>query len=160
LAQDLSARCRSRRGYALVRPGRQADRLAQLRLEAMAGPVIYRRRLRRHRVRVVLLPVTTCPPAGTTPLERKRLWYWHNADRNQAIANVAQAFAYLDWPYLHQAGLTMVDLAEHTYRNFCWVAVLVESPEHGRQLLPLLPGWTMLDNTPPPEHGPEAGQPR
>jgi hypothetical protein len=139
-----------RRVYAFIRPQGPADRMVRLLLEQIAGPVIHRIGKRVAPMRVVMLPTPACKvDPGTTPLERKRGLYWRNARRNQYIASVAQTAARTDCQGLLRLGLRYEDMgglfSQHTSRGYpVRVAVLVESLEHGRQLMPLLPGWPLL----------------
>jgi hypothetical protein len=85
-----------------------------------------------------------------TSLERKRMAVWQNSRRNAAIAKIARAKAdgrVADlWPY----GLLLEqDALEARARAGGRVAILVESPEHGRALALLLPNWSLLERVPP-----------
>ena len=147
----------ARRLYAFVQPHRRQDRLQPLLLEEMAGPVIYRVGRPRAAVRVVFLPTAlTTSTTGQTALEQKRSLYWHNAQRNEHIALVARAVAALDVDVLTQHGLRNMDIRLIKQIDRPRVKVLVESPEHGRQLLTLLAGWHLLELTqearPAPNH--------
>jgi hypothetical protein len=85
-----------------------------------------------------------------TPLERKRRAVWQNSRRNAAIAKIARAMADGQvedvWPY----GLLLNPGAlEARARAGGRVAILVESPEHGRALARLLHNWSLLERVPP-----------
>lgn len=133
--------------YAFVRPQRRPDRLLRLRLEQMAGPVIRRLARPRVSVRVVMLPTPACAIAtSSTALERKRTLYWHNEARNERVAAVARVVVKADPLMLKAVGLRNQDVRMLRNMDTSRVVVLVETPEHGRRLLPLLPpGWRMLD---------------
>jgi hypothetical protein len=84
-----------------------------------------------------------------TSLEQKRMAVWQNSRRNAAIAKIARAMA--DgrvedvWPH----GILLdQDALEERARAGGRVAILVESPEHGRALALLLPNWSLLERVP------------
>lgn len=80
-------------------------------------------------------------------LERKRQAYWHNDPRNDFITQISSAIATGDAEKLWQLGL-FLDEDGTKMAHFPAVAVLVESTEHGRELLRRLPGWRLLNRTP------------
>jgi hypothetical protein len=138
------------RVYAFVQPQRRPDRYIRWFVEMMAGPVIHHLAKPRARVRVVLLATPSCVvPHSSTALAAKRANYWANSVRNAHIAAVAQAMATGDRQALKHAGLRNKDIRLILAANKSRLRVLVESPEHGRQLLTLLPGWRLLDKTAP-----------
>jgi hypothetical protein len=75
-------------------------------------------------------------------LARKRA-LWSAAARNRFVADAAVAIAVRDEAAIYRLGLfeTMSVLGENFRPR---VAVLVESPEHGRILRRLLPGWPLV----------------
>src|SRR5207302_5620389 len=134
-----------RRIYAFIQPQRRPDRLTQLRLEHVAGPVLYRVKYPRGRVRVVFVPISQCCVTdATTALERKRALYWANQARNERIAVFARAIALPDNAVLSRCGFRDSDLRPAYQKPHHRVAVLVETLEHGRQILALLPRWALL----------------
>lgn len=151
LAADMTARMTYDRVYAFVDARRRPDRHAELRLELIAGPVIYRLAPPRVKVRVVMMPTPRCTvPAYTTPLAGKRTLYWHNPTRNQHIARVARAVAAGDQGALREMGLGRRDVTALTRTSAQKkVVILVESLEHGRHLLDTLPGWALLAKATP-----------
>jgi hypothetical protein len=143
-ACDLAIEGHFKRIYAFTTPQRRADRHVQVCLEQMAGPVIHRVGKARASVRVVVLATPACTAAATTtPLERKRALYWKNATRNAHVAAVARTVVQRDRAALRQFGFSKKDVRAVLTTANNRVVVLVESPEHGRRLLPLLPGWRL-----------------
>ena len=140
--------------YGFFTPEMRLGHIGRLRLEAMSGPVIYRRSPPRTRVRVLWLPSPRCPAIEQTvqALEFKRVAYWHNDRRNDYVAAVARAFAGMDIPKLRKYGVPFVgDEPALGHASEPVVMVLVASTEQGRELLSRLPGWKLFDAV--PEHG-------
>jgi hypothetical protein len=77
-------------------------------------------------------------------LARKRELYWHNSARNPVIAALARAIAANDQEYLQILRLPARYLPILRRRGGQRVAVLVESPEHGRELKSMLKDWPLL----------------
>jgi len=143
MVQTLSAS----RTYAFVSAAKRHDLRTQLRLEAMAGPVIYAVKPPPADVRVVVDTVSgTEKIEAHTALERKRQ-LWHDDARNRAVATVARALASRNKNALRHCGLN--DTSKDKLPDGP-VVVLVESVEHGRALLAHLPGWR-LDHALPDE---------
>ncbi|QJW93129.1 hypothetical protein [Frigoriglobus tundricola] len=138
---DTAIGTQFRRVYAFVRHPERPDRFTRLRLEQLAGSVIVRCRPSRKRVRVVVLDVPDIgvPSHVMTELERKHAWYWTNPVRNKVIAAVALGLLQRDPKFLQKVGLKTV--AMKTVRK---VAILVECPLHGRELVKFLPDRTLL----------------
>lgn len=112
----------------------------------MTGAIIHRVKKPRVPVCVIMLPTPNCEVTKSKlALERKRTHYWRNQERNKRIAQVAQAVTSQDRAALKKIGLRNKDVRVIKEFDKNKVAVLVESPEHGRELLPLLPRWRMLD---------------
>ncbi len=132
------------RVYAFVPAKLNMDPQTQLRLEAMAGPVIHAVEEAKIGVQVVMIKMTATKVAATkTALEWKRAAYWHNKNRNQNVASVAKAYAAKNVEALgNLLGAGVVKSETGFYVNR--VIVVVESTEHARQLLPLLPGWELI----------------
>ena len=128
------------------------DRLVQLRLEQVAGPVI--RALDKHdaTLNVVVVPTPPCVVESAGPaLERKRARYWaRNPERNARIAAVAQALVAKKWKALRALGVEKHNVPKTTNRPLR-VAILVESTEHGRELGALLPVWALRSALSPTE---------
>lgn len=148
-----------------VQQGREPGQHESLRLSAACGSVIHDARHCEHRpptVRVIVawLPVInlnvvagrdddrhnlhTCPA-----LQRKRSAIWRNDIRNNTIAGIAQAIVDSDTNTLWQHGLLLN--ADANYLQDAYgqprVAILVESAEHGRELLKRLEGWELIADT-------------
>ena len=69
---------------------------------------------------------------------------WHHKERNKLVAAVAEAAVSSDTASLRRLGLRNEHLAALRHSKDPAVNVLVESPEHGRELLSLLPEWPLL----------------
>ncbi len=130
--------------YCLVPQSYRPDELTQLRLEAVCGAVIHDD-VADPTVRVVMVEAPSIPPPGKlTPLARKRAAIWQNDQRNEFIAELALAIAGQDVStFSHRSEF----LPEHVdLLGKCsnpGIAILVESTEHGRELLRRLPHWTL-----------------
>jgi hypothetical protein len=130
------------RCYGLIRPQRRTDRLGQLRLEQMCGEIIHRIQRPRVPVRVLMLPMDGEEiSSSSNPLERKRTLYWQNQHRNEHVARVARAVYAQDRAALKDLGLRNRDISAILQCNPSRIRLLVETPEHARELLALLPGW-------------------
>jgi hypothetical protein len=97
------------------------------------------------RVLWAVRPWSSSITAPWDPLARKRSLYWHNRWRNSAIVAVAAAFVAGDRATLRNYGLfddkRLPRLADGRPAR---VAILAESPEHGRLLVGLLDNWHLL----------------
>ena len=115
----------------------------RLRLEQVCGAEIYREpgpEAHRAEVTVVLAGVPGPASLGRhCDLHRKRT-LWHHAARNTAITRLAIALAAGERKTVKRLGLPTVDSPA--------VSLLVESTEHGKELLKGLPGWRLKHNTP------------
>lgn len=115
-----------------------------LRLEEEAGPVIYD-----SVPRPLSVSVHFCPAVGAanqcagTALQRKRALIWVNNARNALIARVAEAVADRDGERLGELQLPDVTWPAPVPLSPSLPVVLVESPEHARELAHLMPGWTV-----------------
>jgi hypothetical protein len=129
--------------YSVIRLDQRCNDRPLLDLNAVVGELIWRVP-RATAVRVLMIETPACPiDSRWAGLERKRRLLWHNSNRNQLIATVAQAFVRRDRKTLQECGLP-----RHEFHYGRTVVVLVESTEHGHQLLELMPGWAMLDASP------------
>ena len=136
--------------YSFRLPHVRLGRRDSLRLEVVSGEVIHRRGPQYAGVRVLWLPTPSCPPVESNEgLEYKRLAYWNNGRRNDYIATVARAFVNRDGHKLSTYGIPY-DNDEPTLRHYphSKLVMLVESPEHGRQMLKRLPAWEYRDAVP------------
>jgi hypothetical protein len=78
---------------------------------------------------------------NVSSLGRKRLGFWHSQERNDFVAAVASSFAVCTETALSSAGIVLPDGWADWPDGRSPVTVLVESAEHGRELLGRLPGW-------------------
>jgi hypothetical protein len=138
------------RVYACVCPRRRADPNIRINLEMIAGPVISALPKPGAAVTVIMVPVLSSATvaAGNSPLERKRTLYWHNADRNETIAALAQNIGKGEWSALRRYGIRKCDIVAVAPERPRGIAVLVESTEHATELMSLLSGWTLQALTP------------
>jgi len=149
-AVDFLTAVRARGLFGFVPEGTVMSRREGLRLESIFGPVV--RRIGRPgggprdvRVLIAESPVFN-PQAGAIGLRWKRDAVWHDAARNERIAALAVALEIGDEDVLRRHGARLrsqygVAPDERSPRR---VVVLVESPEHGRELVGRLPGWRLL----------------
>jgi hypothetical protein len=109
---------------------------------------------------VVMIPAPPfCPGPRWTALQRKRRAIWRNQVRNRRVADLARA--------IHQGHAKV--LAKHGIRlrtdqlqSIGNADILVESTEHGHELLGYLRDWQMYDLAPvedPNPYGPEDDAP-
>lgn len=146
----FTGRTEVERIYSFVSPGWSPGRRAQLRLEALSGPLIYQCEPARVGLRTLFLKTPSCPaPTATSTLEFKRQAYWQNNRRNDFVAGVARAFAKHDVEKLRGYGVPFRG-DQPAVRNgaFADIVLVVESTEHGRELRTRLPGWELLDAVP------------
>jgi hypothetical protein len=128
----------------------------QIRLEQIAGEVIHRVKRPRVPVRVIMVPTPACKVGShKTPLERKRTLYWHNAERNNFVAQVARAVHSLDRATLKAAGLRNKDIRVIKKCDRARIRLVVETPEHARELTALLPEWRLGTLSPSPQDAKE-----
>jgi len=139
--------------YAVTPVEQRLDDEDRLRLRLACGPVIYRLddgpfidtevtvvavRARRSRKGLV-----------RDPLEQKRRHLWHHPKRNQQVARIAKAFRDADLETLRDERIPVEHLEPQlrAIGEQPRVAIIVESPEHGRELHRLLPGWRLAKGT-------------
>jgi hypothetical protein len=88
------------------------------------------------------------PPQARDPkkskLEAKRIMVWHNSSRNQHIAQLASAAC--AGPDALEKLIGQLPRSLATHAPPLRVAVLVEVPEHARELTSLLRGWPLLSH--------------
>ncbi len=136
------------RCYSFVRSGQDLGRRGRIRLEAMSGPVIYEAEPGRPAVEVLWIQPPQSPSSGCErrSLDWKKAAYWHNVRRNEYIATAACAFADVNIDELRKYGVRFrADKPLFTNSEAPEVVVLVESIEHGRELLKHLDGWMLSD---------------
>ena len=148
---DTLAACRR---YALVPGGQRREAGAQLRLEAATGAVIYRSPTVAPPTPPVWAAMVQARqeqlPPGLNPLERKRRGIWLNDERNVVIMSIANALRTGKLKRLAKYGFPPAVIRRWTAvlktmqgqslmpRPLVQLAVVVESPEHARQLRTLL----------------------
>jgi hypothetical protein len=120
-------------------------------LESQLGPVIDSVPDPTCQAAEVRVLVADSPPVAfpgcVDALDRKRRTIWRCNRRNAAVAEIAEALAAGCLEPLWQHGLLLDsdDAFRHVAGHGPRVAVLVESPEHGRALkTKLLPDWRLL----------------
>lgn len=134
-----------RRIYSFIRADRKWTNAETVVLQSFSGPVIVRRFPPCVGVwQLILSTPSFASPTETNGVEFKRQAYWRNQRRNEFVSAVARAFAICDAPRLRRYGISFTD-DEPNIRGGATpnVTVLVESPEHGHELLSRLPGWTL-----------------
>lgn len=119
--------------------------------EAVFGPVIFS--LARTRDRLPVQVVMATPPIvplgklgkEVTPLKRKQCAVWHNDRRNAMIVDLANGYAESKPELLWKHGVGLASSREPSsgVERPLRVAILVESIEHGKALMPTLPGWRL-----------------
>jgi hypothetical protein len=144
---------RAPRAYAFLRSGQRLDTLKRLCLRLLFGPILWqeaRPEGPRAAVRVAFVqPDVGGLPRTKTPLERKRLHVWHADRRNDFLAALADALARRDRARLGAHGLFLGAEGDGFFAGPApAVTVLVEAPEHGRELAERLPGWALWDAVP------------
>jgi len=135
--------------YAFLEVGAQLTDYQHFRLEEVCGPVIFAPTESNPpvKVNVVFLDInrnepTTAPDKGLT---RKRALFWHSESRNKIITKTAKALARngISSRALQKAGVTQTQDSRGQPRQQT-VSILVESSEHGKELLKQLPRWELL----------------
>jgi hypothetical protein len=136
--------------YGIRTPGDRHWRRREFLLEGLLGPVLGESARPATRVRVRLAHWRNDALAcGEYGLEWKRRGLWHNARRNDAIAEIATSLADRDEPRLWTYGLSPdVPVIGPGPSRRPRVTVVVESPEHARELARRLPGWRVLAGQP------------
>lgn len=137
------------RVYGFASAADDQGKLARLVIEGLVGPIVHEAPgpgVRRAGVRVLLAEVPPVElPLGLDALERKRRAVWHHEPRNVVIAQIARALAAGRPEDVWRHGL-LLGYGEGLPAGrdgVLRVAVLVDSPEHGRALARHLPGWTV-----------------
>jgi hypothetical protein len=144
----------NRHVYGFVRPDRRLHPRDRLGLEALFGPVICRERTTAAVGVIFALVPEFAIPGSVVGLERKRRAVWRNERRNAVVAGVAAALATGDAQALGRYGLACDELIlDEADGGGLRVAIVVESPEHGRELARRLPDWSLVDATRPPTSG-------
>jgi hypothetical protein len=147
-AIEEMAQIGDQRVYGIVDPDLRPGGRTGFRLEGHFGRIIHSagRRSRAAEVRVLVADAPLVHASDYLQgLDYKRQAVWHNDRRNIAIAEVAEALAAGREEALWRHGLFLSrsegqPLGKGRRQR---VAVLVESPEHGRALALRLPGWDL-----------------
>lgn len=149
---DARANYLHRRVYALDDLRKPRSPEEELRIEILAGSLVYRDPLLPlRRTNEFLAAFLSHASSGGKPSPNtrdRRLALWRDARRNQAIAEVALAFANGDETSLlrHELDLNEDDVAALGPQP--GVVVIVDSMEHGNQMRGLLPGWRLFHGQP------------
>jgi hypothetical protein len=155
-SQALQAETRTRLGalrrqriYGLRLVHEQESPREELLVEGIIGPVltIHGPIRKEPRSVSVLLADWRCRSSsyGQFGLEWKRHAIWQNPDRNNAIAGIARALVAGDLVALGKHGIFPDATDEAMLVNDgCRVAILVESPEHAKEIGARLPGWRLV----------------
>jgi hypothetical protein len=145
--------------YGFICRGERFGRPDWLRLHSVCGEVVHRTtRSLPADVTVVFLSFRhTRQPLGKSPLDRKKECFWHNPDRNKCVVDLARAIQSKNRRWLAKLPCwqTLVSTSPLAERKTYSVAILVESPEHARELQKALPDWDVLIS----ENGTTAGWP-
>jgi hypothetical protein len=122
---------------------RRGDR-DRIVLEAISGGVIFQPSPTHCPVRIRWLTTPDCKKfAECEGLKFKRAAFWHNDQRNDRIAGVARAIAERNEDKLRENRIPLEKI--HPGAK---IAILVESTEHGREMVKRLPEWAFLHARP------------
>jgi hypothetical protein len=92
-----------------------------------------------------LRPPNSAVLARASPREWKQYAYYKNRRRNEFVASVARSFARGDISRLRKNGIPFRNnVAQTRGDNTPHVTVLVESSEHGKEMMALLEGWPLI----------------
>jgi hypothetical protein len=133
--------------YAIIPVDQRLDEEDRLRLRITCGPVLFRLpgdSLADTDVTVLSVRAKgTRLPLPRNGLNRKRQEIWHQVKRNQQTAMWAEAFVSANLDRIGGCGIAvdaiqqqLQDIGQHPR-----VAIIVECPEHARELRRMLPGW-------------------
>jgi len=121
------------------------SRQSRLLAEMVAGRAIWRTGPETARVEVRRPEMASFPNAkGLWGIERKRSLFWTNGSRNDRLTAIATAFAERDARRLFELGIEVPEVFPPTNDQPWNVSMLVESVEHGRELLRRLPEWRLI----------------
>lgn len=133
-------------GFSASKHGR--EELELLYLTGFYGEVVHDADKLRAPSTPVSVHLTEMPwlnmPVNSSGLERKRQAVWNNNRRNEVVAAVAKAVVDDSQDDLIAYGLDLGGKGGRSRHRRPRVAILVESPEHGRALQRLLPTWPLL----------------
>lgn len=143
---------RHHRLYALDNPQKRRSPEEQLRIEILAGAVIYRDRElpRQHTTEFVAAFLSHASSGGQAlpNLRDRRTALWEDDRRNHAIAKVAQALAQREETPLWDHELVLDEQVIASLGPQPGVVIVVDSVQHGEQLRRLLPDWQLVHGQP------------
>jgi hypothetical protein len=146
---NLYRRLKRQRIYGLTSDRERLSPRQHFFLEGLIGPVLGQLGGTRKRCREVALCLANwrCKDHEYGPfgLAWKRDAIWHNAERNESVASIARALVDGVQQSLWEAGIFLESMSKtiaagHPRK----VAILVESPEHAKELIQRLPGWRIM----------------
>ncbi len=134
--------------YCLTPPDYHSDRYTQLRLESICGPEIWSEVEQLAAVHVAFITVpSSSVQTGSIALARKSQAIWDNVQRNDAIAELATAIVTGNAQTFSPRSENLTQQLSQLCPGWR-TAILVESPEHGRQLIKRLPDWELITAIP------------
>ncbi|MBA4105994.1 MAG: hypothetical protein C0485_09565 [Pirellula sp.] len=147
---------RSRRN--IVRVGLLSAGLRSLRyvdqvaVEAMYGPCLFDAEMPASLlpIHVAIMPASSYPASDEqSAYSRKQSNFWTNQNRNRRIAHLATRLQRRETTCLQAAGIDDLATAipQPADSQSLRVAIIVESPEHAREMSSQLPGWRVTDRT-------------
>ncbi|MFO0871288.1 MAG: hypothetical protein U0935_20380 [Pirellulales bacterium] len=143
--------CHHRR-YAFDNPQKRRSPEEQLRMEILAGAVIYRDRQlpRQHTTEFVAAFMSHGSSGGqpSTSTRDRRTALWGDDRRNHAIAEVAQALAQGNETPLWNHELVLDERVIASLGPQPGVVIVVDSVQHGEQLRRHLPDWQLFHGQP------------
>jgi hypothetical protein len=142
------ARLDYQRVYGFLSQDRPMSGTGRLLLQAHFGPTLHRSYGPLGSPAAVRVLWVQPPWVGelgdVSSLERKRLGFWHREERNDFVARVASSCSTGTETAVSSCGIVLPDGWADWPGGGPAVTVLVESAEHGRELLGRLPGWGLL----------------
>ena len=147
VARFTVGKCAYTRVYGLIQAGITRDEIADLRLKALAGEVIFTVGGGKNRARVLLVSMPTVVKSiKGHGLRYKCRTVWQNRTLNRLVARLANALLNNDMDQVRACGVNL-DLEELLDTNQR-VAVLVESTSHAKELRSLLRDWPIFSMVP------------
>ena len=149
---DAMGDYRHHRLYALDNPQKRRPPEEQLRIEILAGAVIYRDRQlpQQHTTEFVAAFLSHASSGGQAlpNLRDRRTALWHDDRRNHAITKVAQAFAQGKETPLWDHELVLDEQVIASLGPQPGVVIVVDSVQHAEQLRRHLPDWQLVHAQP------------
>lgn len=138
--------------YALDDPQKRRSPEEQLRIEILAGAVIYRDRQlpQQHTTEFVAAFLSHASSGGQAlpNLRDRRTALWHDDRRNHAIAKVGQSLAQGEETPLWDHELVLDENVIASLGPQPGVVIVVDSVQHGEQLRRHLPDWQLFHGQP------------